>query len=272
MAGSQREGHLLPPPTAVVGQFVKSLLPFAVLTLPGLSVGRLQRRLRKDPRVEELESQVENPEPRDVWNRSGEIHIYRDPGFPRDRAPLSHVGLGDLMIGLFLVVPVVAIVGFANGFTVSDRIQGAVALGLFLAIVYFGDRRHRNHVCGEIRLSEDGTCELESKRRMISLHVNQIESVKCPNDPDSRAAYYILPGRKRLRRAWNDGLHRLPEPPPEPEPRRRPERFPCRRLAGSGSAATERGTLVDACFRGASSPDRGNPARHRLASQTLLGK
>jgi hypothetical protein len=236
-------------------------------------VGRLQRRLRKDPRVEELESQVENPEPRDVWNRSGEIHIYRDPGFPRDRAPLSHVGLGDLMIGLFLVVPVVAIVGFANGFTVSDRIQGAVALGLFLAIVYFGDRRHRNHVCGEIRLSEDGTCELESKRRMISLHVNQIESVKCPNDPDSRAAYYISyqGGSVSVGHGmtdFTDFLSRLQSLNPAVDL----SGSPADAWPGPGAPATERGTLVDRFFRGALFPLIVVILLVYLASQTLLGK
>jgi hypothetical protein len=117
-------------------------------------------------------------------------YTYRDPDVLGGR-PLRDVVLGDLMIGLFLVLPSVAILGFANGFTSSDRIQGLVALGLFLAMVYFGDRRHRNRVCGEIRLAEDGTCELESKRGVIRLHVNQIESVKRSNDPDSRAAYYI---------------------------------------------------------------------------------
>src|SRR6266571_7931532 len=117
-------------------QFVTSLLPFAVLTLLWvLFVGRLQRRLAKDSNVGQSESQAESLEPHDAWNRSGEIHTYRDPDVLRHKAPFSDVVLGALLIGLFLVLPVVAIVGFAGGFTLSDRIEGAGALGLFLAIV-----------------------------------------------------------------------------------------------------------------------------------------
>src|SRR5262249_8804189 len=39
--------------------------------------------------------------------------------------------------------------------------------------------------------ADDGTCELETKRQVIRLQVNQIESVKYENDPDARADYYI---------------------------------------------------------------------------------
>jgi hypothetical protein len=60
--------------------FLTSLLPFAVLALLWVVfMGYLQRRQANDSRVEQLEPQAESiVEPRDVWSRSGAIHIYRD--------------------------------------------------------------------------------------------------------------------------------------------------------------------------------------------------
>lgn len=172
-------------------QFLVSLLPFAGLALLWVVfISHQQRRQANQSPAGQREPQVEGLEPRDDWS-GGAIHTYRDPQALERKAPLSHIALGSLLLGLFLVVPGVAIVGFAKGFSLGERLEGAVGLGLFLAIAYFGDRRHCNRVCGEIRLADDGTCELESKRRVIRLHVNQIESVERPNDPDSRAAYYI---------------------------------------------------------------------------------
>ena len=46
--------------------------------------------------------------------------------------------------------------------------------------------------CSAIRLSDDGTCELETKRRVIRLHVNQIRSVRfSPAGDESSESYSI---------------------------------------------------------------------------------
>jgi hypothetical protein len=154
--------------------------PVALLALLWIVfVGRGEKRLSTASGVEEPDF------------RSGPTHTYRDPDALRQKVPLNEVVLIALSLCVVLVVPALLIVGFAKGFTSSDRIQVVVALGIFLAIVYLGDRRHRTRVCGEIRLSDEGTCELQSKRKVIRLHVNQIESVERIRDPDSRAAYAI---------------------------------------------------------------------------------
>jgi hypothetical protein len=172
-------------------QILVSLLPFVVLMLLWVVfVGRLQRRHANDSPVEQREPHVEGLEPSEVWSPSGAVHTYRDPDVLEHKAPLTHAVRGGLALGLLLVLLGVAIVGFAKGFT-SAEVDGTVALALFFAITYFGNRQYRGRVCGEIRLGDDGTCELETKRRVIRLHVNQIESVKYENDPDRRAAYYI---------------------------------------------------------------------------------
>lgn len=171
-------------------EFLVLLVPFAVLVLVWiLLVGRLQswlqRRQTSDSSVEQLEPQAENREPRDAWSRSGAIHTYRDSDALQHTAPMSHLVVGGLTLSLLLVLLGVAIVGS------SGEVEGALALVLFLAITYFGNRQYRGRVCGEIRLADDGTCELETKQQVIRLHVNQIEAVKYENDPDRRAAYYI---------------------------------------------------------------------------------
>jgi len=83
------------------------------------------------------------------------------------------------------------VLAFAGGFTLADRAEGALGLALFIGCVYLSDRRHRQRTCSEIRLGDDGTCELETKRAVIHLHVNQIASVEYVRDSDSRADYVI---------------------------------------------------------------------------------
>jgi hypothetical protein len=171
-------------------QFLTSLLPFAVLAVLWIVlVGTWQRRHAREPRVEPPESRAESRGPRDLWS-GGTIHTYRDPHVLEHKASLGRVARGGVALGLFLVLLGLAFVGLTRGFT-SSEVEVAVALGLFLAITYVGDRQHRSRVCAEIRLADDGTCDLETKGKVIRLHVNQIESVKYLIDPDSRAHYSI---------------------------------------------------------------------------------
>jgi hypothetical protein len=114
------------------------------------------------------------------------VHTYRDPKAVDDKT-------------LRFVVPLVGCLIFAaltlftlvHGFTWGERGEAAAAIVLFFGLTYLSDRRYRSSRCAEIRLDDDGTCELETNRKVIRLHVNQIGSVKYVRDPDSRADYDI---------------------------------------------------------------------------------
>src|SRR5215831_16537610 len=113
-------------------QFLTSLPPFAVLALVwALLMTYVQRRNANDSRVEQLEPQAESLEPRDGRSPKGAIHTYRDEDALEHKAPPSHIVLGGLMLGLLLVLPGVAITGFAKNFTLAERVEGAGALALF---------------------------------------------------------------------------------------------------------------------------------------------
>src|SRR6266511_2649446 len=65
-------------------------------------------------------------------------------------------------------------------------------------------------MCGEIRLSDDGRCELETKRQVIRLHVNQIRSVKYWRDDESdRESYTIRYQGGKLK--VSDGMTLFPD-------------------------------------------------------------
>lgn len=111
------------------------------------------------------------------------IHTYRDPDVLESDTLRFPLGAALVVVPLFAFI--------LAHFTWAKRGEGAVVVALFLGVVYLNDRRYRYRTCGEIRLSDDGTCELETKRRVIRLHVNQIESVAYVRDPDSSADYSI---------------------------------------------------------------------------------
>jgi hypothetical protein len=167
----------------MVGVIV-SLLPFAVVTILWILLMRfLQARRANDSLGQEFEPRSESVETNDGRPRAGTIHTYRDPDVLESdtlRFPLVAV---LVFVGLFAFI--------LAHFTWAERGEGAVVVALFLGVLYLSDRRYRYGACGEIRLSDDGTCELETKRRVIRLHVNQIESVKSISDPDSRADYSL---------------------------------------------------------------------------------
>ena len=113
-------------------------------------------------------------------------HTYRDPDVLSFR--LWH-------LSFFLFVPIFLFAPLALGWVPLTK--GAVlfaALGSipFLLTPYFVYRSQYYGRCSEIRLSDDGTCELETKRRVIRLHVNQIWSVQfSPEGDESRESYTI---------------------------------------------------------------------------------
>ena len=118
------------------------------------------------------------------------IHTYRDPQAIRSRF------LGSSHLRSFLLFSVLSVGLFAltGGFRLGS--DGARFLGLPLAlllvVVYLSHRSHQQGGCCEIRLSDDGTCELDTPRRSIRVHVNEIRSVRySPEADDSSESYTI---------------------------------------------------------------------------------
>jgi hypothetical protein len=60
------------------------------------------------------------------------------------------------------------------------------------AVAYAGQRHLQSATCGEIRLDDDGTCELQTKRQVIRLHVNEIRCVKYWRDPEGGSASFTI--------------------------------------------------------------------------------
>ena len=68
--------------------------------------------------------------------------------------------------------------------------------GMICGFVVLVQHRHYRHradgICGEIRLNDHGTCELETRRRVIRLHAHEIRSVRySPENDEQRESYTI---------------------------------------------------------------------------------
>jgi hypothetical protein len=120
------------------------------------------------------------------------IHTYRDPDFES-----RYFGPGRV-VGYFFCWLVCSFVVF--GFIV-DRLNAhpwtaaAVSVGavLILLIVQRASYRHHHYgICSEIRLSDEGICELETKRRVIRVHVNEIQSVRFSPETSEQGESYTI--------------------------------------------------------------------------------
>ncbi len=74
----------------------------------------------------------------------------------------------------------------------NDAIVIALLIGFTSVFGYAWYRHEHYRTCSEIRLSDDGTCELETKRRLIGLHVNEIRSVQLSPESDDRDESYSV--------------------------------------------------------------------------------
>lgn len=153
---------------------------------------------------------------------------------------------------------------------------GAGFCGMICAVVfvlqYFGYRSQAYGSCGEIRLEDDGTCELETKRRVIRLHVNDLSSVRYRRETDEEPESYTIHYRsgeldvgKRMT-DFADFLTRLKGLNPAVDL----TSFPADAWPGVGHRATEeRGTLVRRFMSSALFPLIVISLLVYLASQTL---
>lgn len=116
---------------------------------------------------------------------AGAIHTYRDPDAFRYNA------LGPRLLAVCFLFLLLASNVVINRFTWADAlILAFCAAGLLAAYVNFRGERERS--CGEIRLSADGTCELERKRGVIRLHVSEIQSVTYWRDSENKGEHYTI--------------------------------------------------------------------------------
>jgi hypothetical protein len=139
------------------------------------------------------------------------IHTYRDAAvYGSKHSSQSWLGFGlmvVLLFGLFVFT------GSQFTWTEVGMIGGFI--GFALATTYRAHRREQYGSCGEIRLDDDGTCELETKRRVIRLDVSEIRSVKYWRDSESKSenyAIYYRGGNLRVTERmtdWLDFLTRL---------------------------------------------------------------
>ncbi len=119
------------------------------------------------------------------------IHVYRD-------AKAREVRFWDFFVPFLLVVGVLVLNLWPfdlweERFAWDMAAVVAFAAGLALLLGYSAFRRERYQGCREIRLDDDGTCELETTDgRVIRLHVNEIRSVKYSQDSDSDSESYSI--------------------------------------------------------------------------------
>ena len=146
-----------------------------------------------------------------------------------------------------------------------------VFCGLIIVLQYFAYRRQVYGICGEIRLGDDGTCELETKRRVIRLHVNEIHSVRYWRETDEQSESYTIhstSGKLDVEKemtGFADFLTRLKTLNPAVDL----ASFPTGAWPGLGQPATSRGTLVRHFIRSALFPLIVISLLVYLASQTL---
>jgi len=119
------------------------------------------------------------------------IHTYRDADVFRtgywDGAIPSV--LSFCLLVLFLFGPLAA-----GWFPFNWTLAAAAAAFTVLAVAagYNQYRRKQYGNCGEIRLDDDGTCELETKRQVIRIHASEIQSVKYWRDSESDREHYTI--------------------------------------------------------------------------------
>ncbi len=193
-------------------------------------------------------------------------HTYRDSTILESKALQFVV----FPLVVFLVLAALGASALAHS-TWAERGEGAAALTLFFGLGYISYRWHRYGMCGEIRLGDDGTCEFETKRRVIRLHVNEIRSVAYSAADEGVAVYRIhyhggyLPVTDGMT-GFSDFLARLKTLNPAVDL----TSFPPDRWPGLGTPATqERGTSVSRRIRGALFPVGVVAALIWLAIETL---
>jgi hypothetical protein len=124
------------------------------------------------------------------------LHTYRDPKVlaRRGRQPL------DVVSGAAVCLLVAFLISALRVDALWRQWSGVlVPAALMIALAWLSSRRHDRVVCGEIRLDDsNGTCELDTARGPIALHVREITSIEYERDGDSSSEYFIRFGGRRI--------------------------------------------------------------------------
>ena len=119
------------------------------------------------------------------------MHAYPEETERTER--VSRFVAGVVAILLLVAWAISAIVDALKSRPLSAEGLGAAVLTcLAIAITRHLYRKHYYRTCTEIRLSDDGLCEFETRRRVIRLHANQVKSVKYRSDDDDDAESYTI--------------------------------------------------------------------------------
>jgi hypothetical protein len=91
---------------------------------------------------------------------------------------------------LFALFPLLGVpLGYSVGWSVTiSAVFFAAALILNRAV----DRHQRDVECVEVRLDDDGTCELETVDHVTRIHVSDIRAVEYRRDSESRTEKYVI--------------------------------------------------------------------------------
>ena len=119
------------------------------------------------------------------------IHTYQDADVLRSRFwdhPM--VDLVGFAVAFLFMVGLLALTGVSFTLQAAGQLFGF--MGLLLAAIYAARRHQQYGACGEIRLDDDGTCELQMQRRVIRLHVSEIRCVKYRRDPEGGRASFTI--------------------------------------------------------------------------------
>jgi hypothetical protein len=119
------------------------------------------------------------------------IHTYQDADVLRNRF-WDHPVVDLLCFGVISLF-MVGLFAFTGGsFTLQVAGPFFGFMGLLFAAAYAGQRHLQSATCGAIRLDDDGTCEFQTKRRLIRLHVGEIRCVKYWRDPEDGGASFTI--------------------------------------------------------------------------------
>jgi len=149
-----------------------SLLPFVVLVVVWASLARYTDRKGRERRSDGIDVAVPATAAR--------THSYRDERFATVAGWYRRTALVPLAV-------IGVMIGLADRRARDSILLVALALFVFVLAAIAGRR-----ACIEIRLSEDGMCELVTKRNVIRLRVGQIRSVRCRSAGDGDSESYRI--------------------------------------------------------------------------------
>jgi hypothetical protein len=109
------------------------------------------------------------------------MHTYRE------RESDLQPGYALLALLLFFVFSLQAVF---QGLTLAELVLPAALIVLLVFGGYFTYKKAQYGTCREIRLSDDGTCELVTRAETIRVHVSEIRAVQYHRDNESEECDY----------------------------------------------------------------------------------